>query len=96
MPSSNPKLSLTAKVAPIEAKTITNLSDGTSSNLLKGDAIPSTSHSVYSVLNSNSTNRNNADEKADNKKNENAVEKRKKEEKLKLKAEKEARKVNTG
>lgn len=84
----NPKLGLTAKVAPMKPEAITNIC-GAASNTIKSDAIPSTSRTAYII-----PNRNGIDEKADNKKNENVLEKRKREEKLKLLAEKEARKVN--
>lgn len=88
----NPKLGLTAKVAPIKPKSIPNIS---ASPNIRTDAIPSTSRSAYHM--SGSAHESNSyssrtDEKADNRKNENS-EKRKKEEKLKLKVEKEARKV---
>lgn len=86
---SNPKLGLTAKVAPIKPKSIPNISV---SPTIKTDAIPSTSRSAYYLSSSANEGSNRTDEKADNRKNENS-EKRKKEDKLKLKAEKEARKV---
>lgn len=91
---SNPKLGLTAKVAPIKPKSIPNIS---ASPNIKTDAIPSTSRSAYHLTSSasgggNSCASSRTDEKADNRKNENS-EKRKKDEKLKLKAEKETRKV---
>lgn len=86
---SNTKLGLTAKVAPIKPKSIPNIS---ATPTIKTDAIPSTSRSAYYLSSDANDVNSRTDERADNRKNENS-ERRKKDDKLKIKAEKEARKV---
>lgn len=88
--SMGPKLGMMAKVAPTKPKINTTNMGAAAVTARSNEATPSTSRPNYSVINGG--NRATTDERADNKKNEN-MEKRKKEEKLKLKAEKEARKV---
>lgn len=97
-PASTPKsskLGMLAKVAPTAQKIhTTNMSaDATTTRSLDVAASSSNSKFNYRLLNaSTSGNKATTDERADNKQNEN-TEKRKKEEKSKLRAEKEARKV---
>lgn len=86
------KLGMMSKVAPIKPKiSATNMATGPPTMMpTRSESAPSTSRTNYLLL---SNNKSATDERADNKKNE-SVEKRKKDEKLKLKTEKEARKVS--
>lgn len=86
-PSSSSKLGLTSRISPMNSKSPINKTNmATGKTNLNGTTITGTTPRV--VANSSI----NKEEKADNRKNE-SMEKKKKDEKIKIKAEKDARKV---
>lgn len=87
-PSSTSKLGLTSRISPMNSKSPINKTNmATGKTNINGASTGTTPRVISSSINK--------EEKADNRKNE-SMEKKKKEEKLKIKTEKDARKVRDG